>query len=77
MAEHSIQSLYGTSNSVVRASFGSDRSQAFAFYESLIDFVRGVAPPGESRPRLLDVGCGCRSHLPMPRARPVTREGAR
>jgi SAM-dependent methyltransferase len=59
MAEHSIQHLYETSNSVVRASFGSDRSQAFEFYKSLIDFVRGVAPPGIPRPRLLDVGCGC------------------
>ena len=54
--DEKIESLYRSSEDIVRASFGEDQARALAFYSSLIEFIEGVQPDRSSR--LLDVGCG-------------------
>ena len=56
MIDRSVEDLYRESGTVVRASFGEDRTRALAFYAPLVEFIEGLRPDRSSR--LLDVGCG-------------------
>jgi SAM-dependent methyltransferase len=52
--------VYQSSDTGVRASFGSDSTRALDYYQPIVAFIKAVHPPqeGAARTTLLDVGCG-------------------